>query len=293
MTTVRATGLEGGHTSVRGSLAEGKTVAVPLYRHQVALDYTRVELELFYTATNHWDVIARLPWERKALSASFAPVNPASAADLASMQRNIDIHHRPGVMEGMSDASILGRRRSTGVFRRGDALAVSAGVSLPTGRTVENPYTAVSRVHPHSHIQFGSGSVDPLLELSYIAPVRVSASAGIFLSAHVPLYENSKTFKAAPEASLAVSVMRSVNERVSVRAQAMTYLQRYGYWGGVRDENMTGLQSTGAGIGADFRVAGITLSMDASYPLAQRTLLPGDTFERGATFVVGVSGRPR
>ena len=86
--------------------------------------------------------------------------------------------------------------------------------------------------------------------------------------------------------------MHSVNERVEIRPQAMAYLQRCGYWGGVRAENMTGLLSTGAG-GADFRVNGVTLSMDASSPLAQRTLLLGDTFERGATFVVGVSGRTR
>lgn len=73
----------------------------------------------------------------------------------------------------------------------------------------------------------------------------------------------------------------------------MTHVQGYGYWDGVRDENMTGLVSTSAGIGAAFHIAGVALSIDARYPIAQRTLVPGDVFNRGPAVIFGVSGRAR
>jgi hypothetical protein len=285
--------MEGTHITRKGNRADGKTVAVPLYRHQIAMDYTRVELELLYQATAHWDFVARLPWERKVQSSSFRLIEAASAEQIAAMARNIDIHHRSGVTEGVSDATLLGRRHDSSLFRTGDAFMVSAGVSLPTGKTVENPYILGSQGIEHSHIQFGSGTVDPIFESWYVVPARGAVSAAAFVSARWPLYENSHTFKAAPDSTVSLSVMRPIGHRVNVRAEAMTYVQGYGYWDGVRDENMTGLLSTSAGLGAAFRIGGAALSIDARYPIAQRTLLPGDTFKRGTTVILGVSGLAR
>jgi len=285
--------MEGTHLTRKGNRADGKSVAVPLYRHQIAMDATRVELELLYHATADWDVIARLPWERKVQSTTFIVMEAATAEQVASMVRNIDIHHRSGVTKGVGDATLLGRRHYPNLVRHGDALMVSAGVSLPTGATVENPYILGSQGIEHSHIQFGSGTVDPLFESWYVVPIRGAVLVAAFVSARWPLYENSHMFKAAPDATVSLSAMRPIGHRVSVRAEAMTYVQGYGYWDGVRDENMTGLLSTSAGLGASFRIGGVALSIDGRYPIAQRTLLPGDTFKRGTTLILSVSGRAR
>lgn len=286
-------GMEGMHLTRKGNRADGKSVTVPLYRHQIAMDVTRVQLELVYRATVHWDVVARVPWERQAQATTFNVMEAATGEQVASMVRNIDIHHHDGVTEGMSDVTLLGRRHYPSLFRRGDGLMVSAGVSLPTGSTVENPYILGSHGIEHSHIQFGTGTVDPLFESWYVTPVHRAVSAAAFVSARWPLYENSHTFKAAREATVSLSAMRPIGHRLGVRAELMTYVQGYGYWNGVRDENMTGLLSTSAGIGASYSVGGLALSIDGRYPISQRTLLPGDTFKRGTTFIFGVSGRGR
>ena len=285
--------MEGSHLTRKGNRADGKSIAVPLYRHQISMDVTRVELELLYHATAHFDVLARMPWERKVQSTKFATIEAATGEQIASMVRNIDIHHRSGATEGLSDVTLLGRRHYPNLFRHGDALLVSAGVSLPTGATVENPYVLGGQGIEHSHIQFGSGTVDPVFESVYVVPIRGAVSAAAFVSARWPLYENSHTFKAAPEATVSVSAMRPIGHRVSVHAEVMTYVQGYGYWDGVRDENMTGLLSTSAALGASFRIGGVALSIDGRYPIAQRTLLPGDTFKRGTTIVLSVTGAAR
>lgn len=293
LSTIHDYGMEGMHLTRKGNRADGKSIAVPLYQHQISMDATRVELQILYHATARWDVIARLPWERKVQSSTFTVMEQATTEQIASMARNIDIHHRDGATQGMSDATVLAGRHYPNLFRRGDRLMVSGGVSLPTGATVENPYILGAQGIEHSHIQFGSGTVDPIFESWYVVPIHRALSAAAFLSARWPLYENSRTFKAAPEATVSASAMQPIGDRVSVRAELMTYVQGYGYWNGVRDENMTGLLSTSAGLGASYRIGGVALSIDGRYPIAQRTLLPGDTFKRGTTIVLNVSGRAR
>lgn len=252
-------------------------IDVPLHRHEVSLDYLRVELGLQYTATRDWDLIARMPWEQKAQSSAIAPIDAATPAQEAAMLRNMNVHHRDETYRGLADAMLLARRRW-----RNASLAF--GTSIPTGRTEENPYLLGEQGVEHRHIQFGSGTFDPLLEAAYTGRV-----AGAYLSARIPLYENARTFHAPFDVSAGVNARYPLTPRITGRVETGAYYQGYGTWDGVRDPN-TGVFATTALAGVTVRLQRVAISADLRVPLTTRTLSDGDAFRQGPTVVVTFSG---
>jgi hypothetical protein len=289
LTTLYGSNFEGGHFSNDGTAADGSGVPVPLYRHEVSLDYMRIELGLQYTLADGWDLIGRIPYEQKRQAAGITTIDPATGAERELMQRNIDLHHRSVTLRGIGDLMLLGRRRWSAVWREGDALSVSAGATIPTGRTVENPYHLGEQGIQHLHIQFGTGTFDPLLETSYSTPLAGGLSAGAYLAGRFPFYENERTFRAPPDATLGMHIAHRPNDRLQLRLEGAVYAQGYGRWGGEQDEN-TGLVATSITGGATWQLRTISISADVRYPLSQRTLTEGDGFTQGPTFVVSVGG---
>lgn len=265
---------------------------VPIYRHEVSLDYVRVELGLQYTIAPGWDLIGRIPWEHKDQQAAVAFIDAATPAERDAMQRNIDLHHRSVTLRGVVDVMLLGRGRWSGIWREGDAFAISAGASLPTGKTVENPYLLGAQGKQHIHIQFGTGTIDPLLETSYHMPLAGRFSAGGYLAGRFPFYDNERTFHAPPDVTLGAHIAHRSTDRLQLRIEGAMYAQGYGYWDGVRDEN-TGLFATSATIGATYQLRDVSISGDIRYPISQRTLTEGDAFKQGPTIVMSIGGRIR
>jgi hypothetical protein len=73
-----------------------------------------------------------------------------------------DIHHRNETLNGLGDPwLLLHGARSAGSW----TLSARAGASLPLGRTEPNPFALGREGLPHQHIQFGTGTVDPMLGL--------------------------------------------------------------------------------------------------------------------------------
>lgn len=208
------------------------------------------------------------------------------------MQRNIDLHHRSVTLRGVGDLMLLGRRRWSAVWRDGDALTVSGGATIPTGRTVENPYHLGDQGVRHLHIQFGTGTVDPLLETSYSAPIAGRLSAGGYLAGRFPFYENERTFRAPPDATFGMHIAHRTTDRLQLRLEGAVYAQGYGYWAGEQDEN-TGLVATSVTGGAAWQLGAVSVSADVRYPLSQRTLTEGDAFTQGPTVVFSVGGALR
>ena len=289
LTALYGSDFEGGHLAREGNTPDGESVTVPLYRHEVSLDYARVELALQYALAPGWDLTARVPWEQKVQRAGIAEVDPATAEDRAAMQRNIDLHHRSVTLRGIGDLMFLGRRRWFGTWREDDALTLSAGATVPTGSTVDDPYDLGDRGLRHLHIQFGTGTVDPLLEAGYSAPVRGRFSAGAYLASRLPFYENRRGFQAPPDGTVGIHLAHRTSDRLQLRVEGAFFAQGRGYWNGARDEN-TGLLATSLTAGATWHLGAASLSADVRYPLSQRTLTEGDAFTQGPTVVVSVGG---
>ena len=62
---IRGFDFEGGHNERHGVSIEGKVTDVPLHRHEVSLDFTRIEGEFEYTLKDNWDFWFRVPYETK------------------------------------------------------------------------------------------------------------------------------------------------------------------------------------------------------------------------------------
>ena len=292
MTTLYGSNFEGGHFSRGGNAPDRTSVPVPLYRHEVSLDYARVELGLNYTIAPGWDVIGRVPWELKDQHASIGFVDPATPSQREAMQHNVDIHHRSTTLRGIGDLMVLGRRGRSNVWRDGDTFTLSAGATIPTGKTVENPYRLGQQGIQHLHIQFGTGTVDPLLETSYRAPIAGRFSAGAYLAGRFPFYENKRTVRAPPDATLGVHVAHQTTNRLQFRLESALFVQGYGYWDAMRDEN-TGLMGTSITGGVTFQLHRVSVNADLRHPISQTTLTEGDAFTQGPTFLLSIGGRLR
>jgi len=102
------------------------------------------------------------------------------------------IHHRDETVAGIADAWLLLRIGAT----LGDWwLAARPGVSLPLGRTEENPFELGDRGLRHQHIQLGSGTFDPVLVLEASRPFG-ELSLQLFAQGQLPLYENEHGYLA-------------------------------------------------------------------------------------------------
>lgn len=103
-----------------------------------------------------------------------------------------DIHHRNETLAGPTDPWI-----SLRIGAQHDKITTTArfGVTLPIGRTEPNPYKLGARGESHQHIQFGTGTVVPIVGagISYnLDPLNLSASAlGLF-----NVYANKEGYRA-------------------------------------------------------------------------------------------------
>ena len=107
------------------------------------------------------------------------------------------VHHRNEVVAGPADVWLLLR---IGTLWNKWWLAARPGASLPVGKTVENPFTLGEHGLRHQHIQFGSGTFDPILVLEAsrtFEPVTLE----MFAQGQASLYENSHGYRAPWRAS--------------------------------------------------------------------------------------------
>ena len=286
----RGSGFEGGPLEDKGLSPAGQVVSVPNHRHAVELDFVRYELTAAYRFSDGWDAWLRMPYDVKQRSAQVEVVDPATEQEVAAMQRNLDLHHPSETLTGFSDFSLLVAHRVQDLLRRGDVFAAAAGSSIPVGRTEEDPYVLGDAGLPHEHIQFGSGTFDPLLEAYYVMPIAGPFRVLVNAQGRFPLYENDKGYRGPLEVSSGAAVVFAATDRLSLRAGWSFFYQGYAHWSGARDIN-SGLMTIGALAGIGYRVTdGAILTLDARVPVAQQTLSDdGDTFEQGAVVQLGVS----
>ncbi|MDA1142347.1 MAG: hypothetical protein O3B01_27610 [Planctomycetota bacterium] len=279
---------EGGHDEDKGRTLSGARIDVPLHKHEVSLDVTRIGTELEYTFRDNWDIWLRIPYELKDRHARVGLVDPASPDQQAAMQRNLDLHHRNQKLEGFGDLKLLLAHRMTGVFRDRDSLDFAFGSSLPTGDTESDPFKAADAGQAHEHTQFGSGTFDPLMEIYYSSPVSESLKVGGFATGRFPFYENSNSYRGPIEITGGPQASYKLTKWLNVQASVSVFYQDYAYWSGERDIN-SGLLGTNATAGASIKISKTTLNLGVRFPVTQEALSDqGDSFEQGPTILFSV-----
>ena len=103
-----------------------------------------------------------------------------------------DIHHRNETLFGLEDPWLM--LHAGGLAGRW-TVAARAGLTLPLGRTEPNPFTLADLGLPHQHIQFGTGTWDPVVG---VAAGRRFGEVGFTVSglARFMLAENSHGYQA-------------------------------------------------------------------------------------------------
>ena len=103
-----------------------------------------------------------------------------------------DTHHRNETLMRVADPQLAALfTRQPGAW----TLSARLGTSVPLGRTEPNPFALGRLGLPHQHIQFGTGTWDPIVSASaarMFGAMGVNASA----SAKFALYENTHGYRA-------------------------------------------------------------------------------------------------
>jgi hypothetical protein len=125
-----------------------------------------------------------------------------------------DIHHRNETLLGPGDPwlmAVAGRR--IGPW----SAALRGGITIPLGKTEANPFDLGRRGLPHQHIQFGTGTWDPLAGASLgrrFGEVMTSAT----VLARLPVSENRHGYRAGRRVQVVTYADRRI--RGPWRAQA-------------------------------------------------------------------------
>ncbi|MBL4624971.1 MAG: hypothetical protein JKY42_07515 [Flavobacteriales bacterium] len=281
---------QGGHDHNRGLSPEGQEIDVPLHEHVVDLDFIRTEISLEYTFKTNWTVWLRLPYDVKSQTASINYIETASTYQKEAMLRNRDIHHRSESYMGISDPRLLVSHRINGFLSKKGRLDIAVGTTLPFGKTEENPLEAGENGVKHLHIQFGSGTLDPLLELHYVVGLSDKFSLGLYSINKFPFYQNSKSYLAAIESTSGIGLGYKMTDWFFIRATFANFSQSQAKWSGEKDPN-SGLISFNSTANLTFKLKnGLLITPGYRFPITQRTLSnEGDAFTYGHTFVLNLS----
>jgi hypothetical protein len=183
-----------------------------------------------------------------------------------------DVHHRNETMAGVGDPWLLGR---WGRSLAGTAVTARAGVGIPLGSTEDDPFALGARGERHQHIQFGSGTFDPLLMLDLsrtIAPVDVS----LFGQAQLSLYQNSKGFRAGNRYFAGVQAGALLAERVTTSLGVDLLTERPERWSGrIQQDGNLGRTELLGGVSLSRPFGRAIASLVVRFPL-YRQIVAGD-----------------
>jgi len=196
--------------------------AEPPQRHHTTLLATDLRLFGEYGLVPGWAVQAMLPLRIVGTRTSYTDLN-----DVPVTLDYANIHHRNETIAGLGDPQLLIHR---GFHAFGVAFSARAGVSIPLGEVHEDPYRLGEEGLPHQHIQFGTGTWDPVLGLDASAPVG-SFTIAAFAGLQAPLYEGPQGYRAGARSSGGVTVSRAF-EPVTVRIATQILHERPERWHG-------------------------------------------------------------
>jgi len=182
---------------------------------------------------------------------------------------NPDTHHRNETLTGIADPQVLlcfGREWSPWT------LAGRAGVSVPLGRTEPDPFALGRLGLRHQHVQFGSGTWDPIFGL---AVGRRGGPGGLELGgmARLALAENDHGYRAGNRYGLHLGASPRLGAGWSADVGLTLAREESEEWGGhVEDEGNLGRTDLFIALGGGRAIPPLgALSLSVQVPLASET----------------------
>ncbi|HUH00677.1 MAG TPA: transporter, partial [Kofleriaceae bacterium] len=155
--------------------------------HDQSIAFTEFRLRTELGLTERLGVALMLPF--RALRTDIRYLDQAGAeVELV----NSNIHHRDETLTGPGDPWLLGRY---GLARGRASIEVQLGASIPFGRTEEDPFARGDLGLSHQHMQFGTGTVNPIVALELARRFDRWSLSAYALTVQM-LYENGKGYQA-------------------------------------------------------------------------------------------------
>jgi hypothetical protein len=250
--------------------------------HIVSLDWVRVLMAIGVPLGGPWDAGVELPYDIKRVRVRY------ELPDGTPFDNPLgDLHHRDETLEGVGDLTLLLNLRGRDLLLAGDFGHAGLGFTLPTGRTEEDPYALAALGFRHQHIQFGTGTVDPVLRLDY-AWQSGAFGADVSFSLRLPFYENAETYEGASQADLALGPRVAILPWLSASLHYTVGYQTRAFWDGVKDPN-TGYAMHSLALTLPIRLSPqVAIMPTVVRVLSIDTRGSGDTFEMDWSVTVSV-----
>ena len=202
---------------------------VPDEWHDLSLFFGELRLHAEYGITS-W-LSADLLWALRVVHVGFQLEDAVTRMPIAS-PFGADIHHRTETLVGLTDPWLSARAaKLLGPW----AFAFRVGVTLPVGATVPNPFELGRQGLAHEHIQFGTGTVDPLAGVELRRAVGRFSIAGWML-AKTSLYANGHHYQAGSQLLAGANVESSLwLRRWSFLLGALVYDEAPERWDGITE----------------------------------------------------------
>jgi hypothetical protein len=181
-----------------------------------------------------------------------------------------NIHHRDETLFGFSDPWLRGRAS----FLLMDLVTTFyAGVSLPLGKVEKDPFQLGEAGVEHQHVQFGTGTVDPVLSVSLSH--RVGAIDGtMHAHAKLVLYENRHGFRAGNRYGAGLIATADLWDWLRIGLTADLANEQPDRWQGeIHQDGNLGRTDLLLGAAATLFVGGIQLDLAFKVPAFVRILM--------------------
>jgi hypothetical protein len=253
---------------------ECATTIIPAHKHVVRVGLTHFEIDASYGLRDAMQLSLRVPYDNKAQRVQYTTLDGAPFTPPYG-----DIHHRSETLDGISDPSLVIDRALR------DRWMLSIGTTLPLGHTVDDPIDLGKRGLKHEHIQFGSGTFEPLVAAQYANAKWFARVEGKF-----SVYEGGNGFKAPTTFIWSIGPTFRTHG-IAVEPRLNGQHQSLAYWRGEVDE------------GSGFDNGGVRLQI--SVPRGELTITPGvyrelwshglggQTFRQSTTWSLSLSRRFR
>lgn len=187
-----------------------------------------------------------------------------------------NIHHRNETLAGISDPWLSGRGSwFLGRLR----LVAKVGLTIPLGRTEADPFAAGEAGEEHQHIQFGSGTFNPLLSVDVTHPAGRFELRG-YAQALFFLYDNQHGYRAGNRylGGLAGETVVASKVRLGVGVDVLN--EQPERWGGeIQQDGNVGRTDLLVGGTVGYQMGNLTASLSVKAPVWQRFIEAGHTHD--------------
>jgi hypothetical protein len=177
-----------------------------------------------------------------------------------------NIHHRNETLVGLADPSLAAR---SAWLLGGFQITTRLGSTLPLGRTEPNPFTLGELGFEHQHLQFGTGTFNPILGLEVLRTLEHWELQG-YAHAMLTVYQNAYGYRAGHRIGGGLSADRALFGPLRAAAALDVLHEEPERWGGevMQDGN---LGRTGVLVGGSLTYSTSTaaISLTVKLPVYQ------------------------